>query len=88
MNEFDYDVLDLVKQKGFYRYEQETFSNFQLPSIGKTYSSLKNKKTSDKDCEDVCQIWDRFEMKMMKDYHNFYLFYGQLMYLKNLETKA
>ena len=45
--EFDSNVLDLVKQKGFYCYEY--MSDFeklkeQLPSKEKFYSSLKGKK--------------------------------------------
>ena len=49
---------------------------------------LKNNKISYKDYENVPQIWDKFEMKTTKDYHDLYLFYGQLVCLKNLEKEA
>ena len=45
--EFDNNVLDLVKQKGFYPYEyMSDFEKFkeQLPRKGKFYSSLTDKK--------------------------------------------
>ena len=32
-------------------------------------------KNSDKEYEHVLKVWDRFEMKTMKDYHNLYLKY-------------
>ena len=45
--EFDNEILDLVKQKGFYLYEYMTdFKKFkeQLPNKWKFYSSLIGKK--------------------------------------------
>ena len=64
--EFDSNVLDLVKRKGFYAYEHMSgYEKFEekLPSKEKFYSSLT----------DILKIWNTLEMKTMKDYHDFYL---------------
>ena len=64
--EFDSNVLDLVKRKGFYAYEHMSgYKKFEekLPSKEKFYSSLT----------DILKIWNTFEMKTMKDYDDFYL---------------
>ena len=42
----------------------------QLPSKEKLYSLLTGKKISGKEHEYVLKVWDKFEMKTMKDYHN------------------
>ena len=50
--EFDNNVLDLVKQKEFYRYEHMSdFQKFkeELPSKKTFYSSLTGKKVSGKE---------------------------------------
>ena len=89
--EFGNNVLDLVKQKGFYSYEYMIdFEKFkeELPRKEKFYSSLTNRKISDKEYEHVFNVWKKFEMKAMKDYQDLYLkcdVYYQLMGLKNLE---
>ena len=70
--EFDNKILDLIKQKRFYPQEYMTdFEKFkkQLPSKEKFYSSLTGKKLVIKNMN----IFLRFEMKTMKDYHDFYL---------------
>ena len=74
--EFDNNVLDLVKQKGFYPDEYMIdFEKFkkELPSKEKFYSSLTNRKISDKEYEHVFNVWKKCEMKTMKDYHDLYL---------------
>ena len=45
----------------------------KLPGKEKFYSSLTGKKVIDKEFEHVFKVWDRFEMRTMKDYHNLYL---------------
>ena len=60
--EFDNNVLDLVKQKGFYPYEY--MSDFEkckeeLPSKEKFYSSLTNRKITDKEYEHVINVWKK-----------------------------
>ena len=44
----------------------------ELPSKVKFYSLLTDKKISGKESEDVINIWNKFEMKTMKDYHDLY----------------
>ena len=53
--------------RNFEKFEEE------LRSKEEFYISLTNKKFSDKVYEHVLNVWNRFEMKMMKDYHNLYL---------------
>ena len=74
--EFDNQVLDPVKQKGLYPSEyMSDFEKFteKLPSKEKFYSSLTDSKISDKEYEYVLYVWNKYEMKTMKDYHNLYL---------------
>ena len=74
--EFDNNVLDLVKRKGFYPYEyMSDFEKFkeELPSKEKFYSSLTNRKISNKEHEHVLNVWKKFEMKTIKDYDDLYL---------------
>ena len=42
----------------------------ELPSKEKFYSSLTDRKTTDKGYEHVHNVWNKFEMKTMKDYHD------------------
>ena len=58
--EFDSDVLDLVKQKGFYPYEyMSDFEKFKerLPTKKQFYSSLTGKINSDKYYERVIKVF-------------------------------
>ena len=69
--EFDKTKLDLVKQKVFYFYEYMTdFKKFKnkLPSKEKLYSLFTSKKY-----DHVFTVWNKFEMRTMKHYHNMYL---------------
>ena len=64
--EFDYNVLDLIKQKGFYPYEyMSDFEKFkeELPSKEKFYSSLTGKKVSWKEYDHVLKVQNNFGMK-------------------------
>ena len=45
----------------------------EFPSKEKCYSSLTGKNISEKEYEHALNVWNKFEMKMMKDYHNLYL---------------
>ena len=70
--EFDNNVLDIVKQIGFYPYEyMGNFEKFkeELPSKEKFYCSLTNKKISDKEYDNLLNVWKKFEIKTIKDYH-------------------
>ena len=44
-----------------------------MSSKERFYSSLAGKTTSVKDCEHVINVWSKFEMKTIKDYHDLYL---------------
>ena len=72
--EFDKKKIDIFKQKGFYPYQYMTdFENFKEPSKETFYSSLNNRKVNSKEYEHVLNIWNKFGMKTMKDYHDLYL---------------
>ena len=45
----------------------------ELPIKKKFYSSLIGKKINDKEYVHVLKVWDKFEMKTMKDSHNLHL---------------
>ena len=45
----------------------------ELTREEKFYSSLTDRKLSDKEYDHVLKVWNKFEMKTMKDYHNLYL---------------
>ena len=73
--EFDNNVLDIVKEQGFYPYEyMSDFEKFkkELLSKEKFYSSLTGRKPTEKYEHDL-SVWNKFEMKTMKDYHDLYL---------------
>ena len=77
--EFDNNVLHLVKQKGVYPYKYlNDFEKFkeELPSKEKFYSSLTGRKITDKEYE---HVWNKFEIKKMKDYHDLHLKYDVLL---------
>ena len=68
--EFDNNILDLVKQKGFYSYKyMNDFekSKEELSSKETFYSSLIGSKITDKEYEHVPNVWNKFEMKTMID---------------------
>ena len=72
--EFDNNVLDLVKQVRSYSCEyMSDFKKFkeQLPSKEKFYSSLTRKKVSYKAYEHVLKVWNKSEIKAIKDYQGF-----------------
>ena len=60
--EFDNNILALVKQKGFYRYkymsDSEEFKE-DLHSKETFYSSLTDRKISDKEYKHVLNVWKR-----------------------------
>ena len=88
--EFDNNALDLVIQKGFYPYEY--MSDFEhlkeeLPIKETFYSSLTNRKISDTENDHVLKVWNKFEMKTMKDYHYWYLKWEVLSLVDVFEKK-
>ena len=73
--EFDNNVLDLVKQNAFYPYEYMTdFEKFkeELPSKEKFYSSLTDRKTTG-NMNMLLTFEKKFEMKTTEGYHDLFL---------------
>ena len=80
--ETDNNILDLVKQKGFYPYEyMNDFKKCkeELPSKERFYSSLTGTKNSVKKYDHILNVWNKFEMKTMKYYHDLHLKCDALM---------
>ena len=74
--EFDSNVLNLLKQKEFYPYEyMSDFEKFEeeLPSKRNFCSSLTDRKMSDKEYKRALNFWEKIEMKTIKYYHDLYL---------------
>ena len=70
--EFDSNVLDLVKQRGLYHYEYiSQFKKFkdELASKENFYSSLTNRNNSDKEYYHVLNVWNKFEIKTTMFYY-------------------
>ena len=44
-----------------------------LPSRKKFYSSLTDRKSTDKKYDPVLNVWEKTEMKTMENYHDLYL---------------
>ena len=64
--EFDNNVLDLVKQKGFYPHQYMIdFEKFkeQLPSKENFHSLLTGKNIIDKEDDHVLKVWNKLDMK-------------------------
>ena len=60
-------ILSSWAYERFWTFEKE------LPSKEMFYSSLMDENIGDKDYEHVLKVWNTYEMKTMKDYHDSYL---------------
>ena len=58
--EFHNNILDLVRQKGFYMSDFEKFKE-ELPSKKMFYSLLTDRKISDKEDEHVLNVWKKMK---------------------------
>ena len=69
--------LELVKRKGVYPYDYmncvERLGETSLPPIECFYSKLNDTNIKKEDYAHAQLVWDTFEMKTMKDYHDLYL---------------
>ena len=69
--------LELVKRKGVYPYDYmnciERLGETSLPPIECFYSKLNGTNITKKDYAHAQLVWETFQMKTMKDYHNLYL---------------
>ena len=74
--EFTPRQVQLLKQKGFYPYEYmdsvEKFNETKPPPQKAFNSKLSGKGISNKNYNHVLNIWDTFNMKTFKDYHELY----------------
>ena len=69
-------MLKLVKQKGVYSYGYiNSFNRFfddKLSDRREFYSSIRGVFISEKDYLHAVNVWNKFEMKTMVDYHDLY----------------
>ena len=74
---FEGEKLELVKRKGVYPYDyMSSFGRLGetcLPPIECWYSKLNDEGISTEDYAHAQLVWDIFEMKTMRDYHDLYL---------------
>ena len=67
---------ELIKQKGFYPYEymntEEKFKVTKLPPREAFYSKLSGRGITEKDYKHALNVWNTFNMKTFKDYHELY----------------
>ena len=84
MNEFKYlskvfkgNKLEVIKKKGIYPYEyMNSFQKFKennLPCKECFFNSLKNCPVSDKEYQRANDIWNIFNIKNLREYHDLYL---------------
>ena len=71
------DQLELLKRKGVYPYDYvdrlDRLSETQLPPKEAFYSKLNDEHISDEDYEHAQKVWEAFDCKTLKDYHDLYL---------------
>ena len=73
---FKGEKLDLMVRKGVYPYDyMNSFEKFnhKLPSKEDFYSILNDQHISNEDYEHAQNVWNKFSLKNMGDYHNLYL---------------
>ena len=74
---FEGTQLELVKRKGVYPYDYmdciERLNETCLPPIECWYSRLNDEGISTQDYVHAQQVWNEFQMKTMRDYHDLYL---------------
>ena len=67
---------EILKQKGFYPYEYidsiEKFNDPKPPPQGAFYSKLLGKGICNKNYSHVWKVWNSFNMKIFKEYHELY----------------
>ena len=69
--------VNLLTRKGVYPYDYvsslEKLSETQLPPREEFYSKLNDEEISDDDYQHAINVWNTFECKTIRDYHNLYL---------------
>ena len=68
--------LELLRKKGVYPYEYmdrlEKLNDKTLPPIDKFYSKLNDEGISQEDYDHAQRVWEQFNIKTMREYHNLY----------------
>ena len=76
-NDLSESQRKLIVKKGVYPYEYmssfDKFNETKLPPIGAFYSKLEEESISIESYEHALKVWDAFNCKTMKDYHDLYL---------------
>ena len=71
------EQLELLKRKGVYPYDYvdslDKLAETQLPPKEAFYSRLSGDNISDEDYEHAQKVWEAFDCKILKDYHDLYL---------------
>ena len=74
---FSGEQFDLVRRKGVYHYDYvdsiTKLSETKLPPQEQFYSELNHSHISDEDYEHARKVWNLFQMKTMRGYHDLYL---------------
>ena len=74
--EYKDEKFNLLTRKGVYPYEYmdsfERLKETELPPKEAFYSRVNEEDISDEDYEHAQEVWETFEMKTLKDYHNLY----------------
>ena len=69
--------LNLLLRKGVYPYDYiggyNKLSETKLPSVEDFYSKLNDENISPEDYKHAQNVWDHFDCKTMRDYHDLYL---------------
>ena len=69
--------IDLLTRKGVYPYDYvssiEALSETQLPPKSEFYSKLNDDDITDADYQHALNVWNTFNCKTIRDYHNLYL---------------
>jgi len=68
--------FNLLRRKGNYPYDWvdsiDKIAQTSLPSKDAFYSRLKGEGITDEDCKHARDVWDEFEMKTFREYHELY----------------
>ena len=73
---FKGEKLDLMVRKGVYPYDyMDSFDKFndKLPAKDEFYSILNDEHISDEDYKHAKNVWEKFNLKNMGEYHDLYL---------------
>ena len=74
---FQNEKFSLMTKKGVYPYDYmksfEKFNETQLPNKEDFFSLINNEHISDEDYQHAKNVWSKFELKSMGEYHDLYL---------------